>query len=132
VRRKIGWLATAAALTVFFVAGSVWPASSLVSRVPLCPFPRAFGVGCPGCGMTRSVTAFLAGDFAGSIRMHLFGPVIVAIAAYFWIRAVAALLAARPRPIDLEGRRWIVGLSIFLTLYLGYWVFRLATHTTPV
>ena len=132
LRNKKGTLVAALALTTFFAAGFLWPKGGFTKDRSLCSFRLAFGQGCPGCGMTRSVTSFLRGDLERSVEMHLFGPVIVGVAATLWFVSVFSLVSRDPIRMHFHARSWTVGLIAFLVLYVGYWVYRLITHTTPV
>ncbi len=39
-------------------------------RLPPCPFRKATGLYCPGCGSTRALWRLLHGDLLGSLRYH--------------------------------------------------------------
>jgi hypothetical protein len=46
-------------------------------EVPLpgvCTYQRLFGIGCPGCGLTRSFISFAHGDIQASFRFNPAGP----------------------------------------------------------
>lgn len=43
----------------------------LMHRLPVCPFYKSFHLYCPGCGNTRSIIAFLHGDFYSSLRFNI-------------------------------------------------------------
>ncbi|HEX6983811.1 MAG TPA: DUF2752 domain-containing protein [Planctomycetaceae bacterium] len=45
---------------------------------PLCP-SRWVGLRCPTCGVTRSIVALMGGDWAGSLRFHRFGWLILGL-----------------------------------------------------
>jgi len=65
-------------------------------RLPeLCTFKRLTGMGCPGCGLTRSFTFMGHGELRQAMQMHVLGPmlylgVVVQIPHRGWL-----LLAAR-------------------------------------
>ena len=42
-----------------------------------CPFFRATGIPCPGCGLSRATVLFLKGDVAASFRFHAFAPIFL-------------------------------------------------------
>lgn len=48
-----------------------------------CPSVIAAGIPCPGCGMTRSVAAFLTGQFERGIQMNPLGIAWIVWALYF-------------------------------------------------
>lgn len=43
-----------------------------------CVVQRLFGIRCPGCGVTRSITALLHGDLAAALSANVAGPVVCA------------------------------------------------------
>lgn len=54
--------------------GAIGVASAPSIAFPVvCPSRRLFGVSCPGCGMTRSVTHLLHGRLAESLSIHRLG-----------------------------------------------------------
>jgi len=56
-------------------------------------------VGCPGCGMTRSLAAFLHGDFWESWFYHPLGVVVALGLVYIWLKAVYAFLSGKRSPL---------------------------------
>ncbi len=71
-------------LAVFFgaiiaVAALMTPSSETLTvfgmDVPVvCGFRRVTGIGCPGCGLTRSFAFMAHFDFASAFRMNWLGP----------------------------------------------------------
>jgi len=61
--------------------------------VEVCPFHAALGLPCPGCGLTRSITALAALDVGASLRWHPFGPLVFLLALA--LVAVACIGARR-------------------------------------
>ena len=47
--------------------------------VPLCLYRMVFGVRCPGCGLTRSVSCAVRGMWAESLSYHPFGAVLAGL-----------------------------------------------------
>ncbi len=91
-----------------------------------CPFKAAFGIPCPGCGMSTSVSSLLHGDIQGAFTIHAFAPIF--FMALVFVLGVSIL----PQPIrasiiekvaNVEKR---TGVTIFLMVGLMlYWGFRL-------
>ena len=116
-RVSLGVTAAAAAQAAGVAAGvGGWP----------CPLKAAFGIPCPGCGLTRASVALLRGDFAAAIGLHAFAPVLLLGLAAF---AVAALLpeARRDAFAALVGRveRRTRVAYVVLAGLLVYWSVRL-------
>lgn len=71
-------------------ASLVLPVSGL--PVPLCALHAWTGLPCPGCGVTRALTAFSHGELATAVALHPF-------VLMLWPALVAlAVLALTPRP----------------------------------
>jgi hypothetical protein len=74
--RRASWVALVAA----FVAALV------ITKAPLCPMAKGFGVPCPGCGMTRATLAMARGDFGEAAHLHplvfVVAPLVLAVVVY--------------------------------------------------
>ena len=61
-----------------------------------CAFLETVGLYCPGCGMTRAITAMLGGHFLTALRAH---PGAVVLAVYLaWLDLSLGLAAFGRRP----------------------------------
>ena len=111
-------LGAAAALQFGLVAVGLpgWP----------CPFKAAFGIPCPGCGMSTAVGLLLHGDWHGAIEVHAFAPIfLVGLVIVLGISLLpAALRAAAIQKIAAIEKRTGVTV-ILLTSLMLYWGFRL-------
>lgn len=75
--------------------GAIGVASAPAITFPVvCPSRRLFGVSCPGCGMTRSVTHLLHGRLAESWTTHRLG----------WLMFAAIIFQIPYRTWRLTGR----------------------------
>jgi hypothetical protein len=116
-RVALGVTAVAAAQVAAVAAGvGGWP----------CPVKAAFGIPCPGCGLTRASVALLRGEFATAFGLHAFAPVLLLGVAAF---AVAGLLPAARREAfaGAVGRfeRRTRAAYVVLAALLLYWSVRL-------
>jgi hypothetical protein len=90
-----------------------------------CIFKEAFGVSCPGCGLTRSLVLALGGDFGRAFALNPGGPLLLAglfalcaallVSAFSRHRSDAPSSAIFPRTIKL-GAAAYGGLLAFVLL----------------
>lgn len=98
--------------------------------ISLCWMNATTGVPCPGCGMTRSVSAIARGDFMKSVEYHAFGPLLLAISTL----AAAATLFPRlkRRTIDRCAERYSHSLNVLfwvgIAAFVSYGVIRAVPH----
>ena len=91
-----------------------------------CPFRELFGLPCPGCGLSRAISALLHGDWQTSFTYHLFAP-------FFLLALISMALV-----IFLPGaqRQWLIShleviehrsgiVAIALISLMVYWLIRL-------
>ncbi len=45
--------------------------------LPICWLKASTGIPCPGCGLTRSLSATLRGDLSSAWKLHPFGPLLL-------------------------------------------------------
>ncbi|MBT4692037.1 MAG: DUF2752 domain-containing protein [Planctomycetaceae bacterium] len=98
--------------------------------MPLCMFKRLFSLPCPGCGLTRSVSSILHGDFLKSWSYHPLGVFFVATALLFVFNLVM------PRQSTAAVRRFFkkhndpleILLITFVTFFIGFGGVRLMTY----
>ena len=90
--------------------------------VPLCLFRYLTGLPCPGCGLTRSFSCILHGDFARAYDYHPFGYVLLPL---FMIIAVTLFIPGpfRSRLEGLVRGRQAKLRTIYLTLIYGFIAF---------
>ncbi|MFP2908320.1 DUF2752 domain-containing protein [Pyxidicoccus sp. 3LFB2] len=91
-----------------------------------CPLQSALGIPCPGCGLSRAMTALLHGDWRSVLTWHAFAPFL--LAALVLITGMAFLPeAARRRSIDAVARfeRRTRVTALLLVALMAYWLVRL-------
>jgi hypothetical protein len=118
-RRALGWVIGAAALLHLGLMRFDLPAWQ-------CTVRDAVGLPCPGCGLSRAMTALLHGDWRAALVQHAFAPVV--LAALVLVTGMALLPeAARRRGISAVTRvEQRTGLTALLLLGLvAYWLTRL-------
>jgi hypothetical protein len=69
---------------MFFVV----PTSYFESGQSLCLVKSIFGVDCPGCGMTRALSALAHGDFVSAIQFNRSVVIIGPLLSFTLIRAL--------------------------------------------
>jgi hypothetical protein len=92
----------------------------------MCPFFRITGIPCPGCGLSRATMLLLKGDLAGSLRFHVFAPILLfailaLILAVFLPKSILQPAIARAALIERQ-----TGLTVLILAGLIlYWLARL-------
>lgn len=105
--RLLPWLGGAAAVALV-----------VLIDVPLCGFKALFGLPCPGCGMTRALSALLGGDIVSAFRFH---PLVFVLLPTVAMLAFAQVILKRsPSHAFLAASVLIFGL-----LSAALWVARL-------
>ncbi len=93
--------------------------------LPLCFFHSTTGIDCIGCGLTRSLSCAMRGDFAQSWGYHPMGILILAL---FIVTAIQSLLPKNQRQqiggfVDRHAvafKRFYIGfVSVFIAFGLG-------------
>lgn len=99
---------------------SLWP----------CIFADLTGLPCPGCGMTRSLTAWLRGDVSSALRFHPLSPFLIGVGGFVTAGALlpharAKALADRVALFEEKSRCTALFLAVLLIFslmrILGFW-----------
>lgn len=90
-------------------------------RLTVCLLRRSTGVDCPGCGMTRALSALVHGEWALSWRLHPLSIPVAIEAVGLWLGWGWALLRRKPLP---GGRFWGVLVTVHVVAFLAVWIVR--------
>jgi hypothetical protein len=97
-----------------------------------CAFLEVTGRPCPGCGLTRGMTALCHGEVALSMKLHPFSP-LFALGGMIMIAAMVLPPPSRERLIDgvqtVETRTGLSALILLALLAFGLW--RIFTGRMP-
>lgn len=129
VRITFGRALLFAVLTAGLAVAYIWRPEP--GSPSICMMKNLLKVGCPGCGLTRSVTAAAHGAIGEAFRWHLFGPVFLAIALAVWGSLAAEMITTRAILPDLSTGGWSKGLIGMLVALIAYWVVRAILGATP-
>jgi uncharacterized membrane protein YwzB len=83
-----------------------------------CPFRTLTGIPCPGCYLTRAISAALTGQIDRSIELHLFGP-IIAIGLIWW--SINSMQTKRLIPKQITIRE----IALTASALFSYWLARM-------
>lgn len=96
----------------------------------ICTLRNIAGIGCPGCGLTRSVCALSEGRIGAAIELHAFGPLVYLLGIVGWLYHLVALFRNH-EPFRIEPRHVLriwVGVVVAM---IGYWIVRLILGAVP-
>jgi hypothetical protein len=106
----------------------------LLFDMPWCASKLAFGVPCPGCGLTRASFALAKLDLAGALTLHPLVLVFTPLVGASLLRSMLLQLGVIKKdffdPMNLP-RHFMTTMFVLLTII---WVIRLATgfHPDPI
>jgi hypothetical protein len=120
--QRIAWeLFPSVGFVTFVIATRFFAGSGLQG---FCLFRLAFGIDCPGCGITRSVLALFSGHLFESWQLHRAG---IAVVAYFGAIGVLPLMETinRVGPHRVARVRWWADRCLTVIL-LSLWLCKMA------
>lgn len=93
-------------------------------RLWVCMFHEITGLPCPGCGLTRGMTAFARGDVQQALRWHPFTPVF-ALGLVLMVVVTVLREPQRTKVLDviarIEARTGITFVLIIALMAFGLW-----------
>ncbi|MFH0992603.1 MAG: DUF2752 domain-containing protein [bacterium] len=120
-------------LTKILLAAGLILVMAALFIVPLdnfqsCAFHSLTGYSCLTCGMTRSLHAILHGDLVGSLRFHLFGPILFLCVLLFSIVLWLEIVSGRGLKLKTTRGHLKHFTVLFLVFWLVYWAGRILTE----
>ncbi|HPQ80196.1 MAG TPA: DUF2752 domain-containing protein [bacterium] len=119
-------LSVVGGIAFIFAAAYLLPALGFFSRINICAVKSFTGYPCPGCGLTRSLSALTHGDLRACVDAHPLGPVVALWLFYFAARAAWAAFSGRRPPELLSQRGRDICTGAFVVALFLQWAFHLA------
>jgi hypothetical protein len=91
-----------------------------------CPFKAAFGIPCPGCGLSTAVGLLLHGNWRASVATHAFAPIFLlglVVVIGISILPETARVATIRKVAAIERHTGIT--AVLAIIFMFYWGFRL-------
>jgi len=91
-----------------------------------CPFKTAFGIPCPGCGLTTAIDELIHGKILDSLQTHAFAPFLLVTLAMILVAVI--LPKARQEQFSASVARFESHTGVSAWVLLGlmlYWSIRL-------
>lgn len=117
----VSWKRMAAAFLPLVAFGLL-----ILLDVPACPMRVAFGVPCPGCGLTRATLAMMHLDFWAMLRFHPLAPLLTPMYLYAVLRTSlthSGLVSKERKDIFTTAPKWVWPAA--LVTILGVWLIRM-------
>lgn len=105
LKKKV-YLPVTILITLIVVIALVFVARYVSENVtlPPCLTYQLFGINCPGCGMTRSVTALVHGDILLSLRQNALVIIGIIIALIIYVRILVKYFIKPIKVFNLKNR----------------------------
>ena len=93
-----------------------------------CPIENAFGIRCPGCGLTTAMTLLVTGQWAAAVGMHAFAPLFLVVIAGMAVAIALPTDYLRKLSASITAIECKTGLTaIVIVSMLLYWLLRIFT-----
>ena len=90
----------------------------MVSSMAPCNLYTNFGIYCPACGNSRSITALLRGDILGSLRYNLVIVFLCVLLLCLYIEQVAAIFNKRIKIVPRSNVFIFSAIAFFLVYFV--------------
>lgn len=99
----------------------------------ICIYKATLGIPCPGCGMTRALTAFVKGDYPLAFHMHPLWPMIViGCLIGLWVLATRKEHLIQQLSLGKQANRlWLFVFAVVFFVYVLRMIFYFP-HTEPM
>ena len=114
--------------TALIFGAGVVHAGLVIAGLPAweCPIRAVTGVPCPGCGLSRAISALVHGDYRTAMSLHIFAPLFLLA---FALMGIVLVLPELPRKRVIDMVRVVeqqTGIVVLLLIGLMvYWGLRL-------
>lgn len=111
-------------LSLALALGFVFTADQMAAGPAFCAFKLVSGLDCPGCGMTRALSALLHGDVDAAVLFHPLVVVVFPVMVALWLTLVVEVGSGRPFMSCVPARVFNRFCVLLVFLFVGTWVFR--------
>lgn len=113
-------------IPALFIVAYIYGAIPSLGKLPLCGARYFLGFDCPGCGMTRAISALTHLNFRSSIDYHPLGIFVAVWLLYVFFRHIFWMISGRyPKELMSQRGRDILVYSFLFFLILS-WLIKIA------
>lgn len=111
----------------------LWLIAASLMTDSICVYKATSGLPCPGCGMTRALTALIHGDYGLAFYMHPLWPlVILGIGIGVWLLVTRQTERFKHFSMSRQGNRLWLALLLIVVLVYVFRMLQYFPHTEPM
>lgn len=111
----------------------LWLIAASLMTDSICVYKATSGLPCPGCGMTRALTALIHGDYGLAFYMHPLWPlVILGISIGVWLLVTRQTERFKHFSMSRQGNRLWLALLLIVVLVYVFRMLQYFPHTEPM
>lgn len=111
----------------------LWLIAASLMTDSICVYKATSGLPCPGCGMTRALTALIHGDYGLAFYMHPLWPlVILGIVIGVWLLVTRQTERFKHFSMSRQGNRLWLALLLIVVLVYVFRMLQYFPHTEPM